>query len=71
MLMGALLARVGWASLAPPGGDFPARRTITTHLRALGALGAAGKAYEYLQAMAGWARGLLAVAGLAGIVKSR
>ncbi len=40
MLMGSLLARVGWASLAPPGGDFPARRTITTHLRALSALGA-------------------------------
>jgi UDP-N-acetylglucosamine 1-carboxyvinyltransferase len=40
MLMGALLARVGWAQLAPPGGDFPARRTITTHLQALAALGA-------------------------------
>lgn len=40
MLMGSLLARVGWATLAPPGGDFPARRTITTHLKALGALGA-------------------------------
>lgn len=40
MLMGSLLARVGWASLAPPGGDFPARRTITTHLRALAQLGA-------------------------------
>ena len=36
-----------------------------------GALGAAGKAYEYLQAMAGWALGLLAVAGFSGIVKSR
>lgn len=40
MLMGALVGRVGAASLAPPGGDFPARRTITTHLRALVALGA-------------------------------
>ncbi|HUR19461.1 MAG TPA: UDP-N-acetylglucosamine 1-carboxyvinyltransferase [Vicinamibacterales bacterium] len=40
MLMGSLLARVGWAALAPPGGDFPTRRTITTHLRALEALGA-------------------------------
>jgi UDP-N-acetylglucosamine 1-carboxyvinyltransferase len=40
MLMGSLLARVGWATLAPPGGDFPARRTISTHLRALQALGA-------------------------------
>lgn len=40
MLMGSLLARVGWATLAPPGGDFPARRSISTHLRALSALGA-------------------------------
>jgi UDP-N-acetylglucosamine 1-carboxyvinyltransferase len=40
MLMGSLLARVGWAQLAPPGGDFPARRTILTHLQALRALGA-------------------------------
>jgi len=40
MLMGSLLARVGWATLAPPGGDFPARRSIATHLRALEALGA-------------------------------
>lgn len=40
MLMGSLLARVGWATLAPPGGDFPARRSIATHLWALKALGA-------------------------------
>ena len=40
LLMGALLGRMGRAVLAPPGGDFPARRTITTHLRALGAMGA-------------------------------
>ncbi|NQW05044.1 MAG: UDP-N-acetylglucosamine 1-carboxyvinyltransferase [Acidobacteria bacterium] len=40
MLMGSLLARVGWATLAPPGGDFPARRSIATHLRALEGLGA-------------------------------
>jgi UDP-N-acetylglucosamine 1-carboxyvinyltransferase len=40
LLLGALVGRVGRASLAPPGGDFPARRTITTHLRALAALGA-------------------------------
>jgi UDP-N-acetylglucosamine 1-carboxyvinyltransferase len=40
MLMGSLLARVGWAQLAPPGGDFPTRRTITTHLFALESLGA-------------------------------
>ncbi len=40
LLLGPLLARRGSARLAPPGGDFPARRTITTHLQALTALGA-------------------------------
>ena len=40
LLLGALVGRVGRAELAPPGGDFPARRTITAHLRALAALGA-------------------------------
>lgn len=40
LLLGALLGRTGRASLAPPGGDFPARRTITTHLGALGVMGA-------------------------------
>jgi UDP-N-acetylglucosamine 1-carboxyvinyltransferase len=40
LLLGPLLARRGSARLAPPGGDFPARRTITTHLQALEALGA-------------------------------
>jgi UDP-N-acetylglucosamine 1-carboxyvinyltransferase len=40
LLAGPLLARRGSARLAPPGGDFPARRTISTHLRALVALGA-------------------------------
>ena len=40
LLLGALVGRVGRAELAPPGGDFPARRTITTHLHALAALGA-------------------------------
>jgi UDP-N-acetylglucosamine 1-carboxyvinyltransferase len=40
LLMGALLGRTGRASLAPPGGDFPARRTIETHLKALRAMGA-------------------------------
>jgi len=38
--MGPLLARRGRARLAPPGGDFPARRTISIHLEALGAMGA-------------------------------
>jgi UDP-N-acetylglucosamine 1-carboxyvinyltransferase len=40
LLLGPLLARVGRANLAPPGGDFPARRTIGTHLEALVAMGA-------------------------------
>jgi len=40
LLIGPLLARRGRARLAPPGGDFPARRTITTHLDALVSMGA-------------------------------
>ncbi|HXH07335.1 MAG TPA: UDP-N-acetylglucosamine 1-carboxyvinyltransferase, partial [Vicinamibacterales bacterium] len=40
LLIGPLLARRGRARLAPPGGDFPARRSIATHVRALEALGA-------------------------------
>src|SRR5436190_1498024 len=40
LLLAPLLARVGSARLAPPGGDFPARRTISTHLEALTAMGA-------------------------------
>ena len=40
LLMGPLLARRGRAVVAPPGGDFPARRTIKTHLEAVIAMGA-------------------------------
>jgi UDP-N-acetylglucosamine 1-carboxyvinyltransferase len=40
LLLGPLLARRGSARLAQPGGDFPARRTISTHLQALVAMGA-------------------------------
>ena len=40
LLLGPLLARRGRARLAPPGGDFPARRTISTHLDALISMGA-------------------------------
>ena len=40
LLLGPLLARTGRAHIAPPGGDFPARRTISTHLEALFAMGA-------------------------------
>jgi UDP-N-acetylglucosamine 1-carboxyvinyltransferase len=39
LLLGPLLARRGRARLAPPGGDFPARRTIATHLDALESMG--------------------------------
>src|SRR6476646_3664648 len=40
LLLGPLLARRGRAILATPGGDFPARRTIATHLEALVSMGA-------------------------------
>jgi UDP-N-acetylglucosamine 1-carboxyvinyltransferase len=40
LLLGPLLARTGRAHIAPPGGDFPARRTISTHLDALFLMGA-------------------------------
>src|SRR5665213_3645434 len=40
LLIGPLLARRGRAHLALPGGDFPARRSISTHLEALQAMGA-------------------------------
>src|SRR5437762_6046239 len=40
LLLGPLLARRRRARLARPGGDFPARRTIATHLDALVAMGA-------------------------------
>ena len=40
LLLGPLLARCGRACLAQPGGDFPARRTIATHLDALISMGA-------------------------------
>src|SRR5919198_99603 len=40
LLIGPLLARTGSAHIAPPGGDFPARRTIATHLGALQSMGA-------------------------------
>ncbi|MBI3050495.1 MAG: UDP-N-acetylglucosamine 1-carboxyvinyltransferase [Acidobacteria bacterium] len=40
LLLGPLLARLGRAHVASPGGDFPARRSISTHLEALAAMGA-------------------------------
>ena len=49
LLSGPLLARAGRAGLGEPGGDFPGRRSVTTHRAALAALGvvpegAAGRA---------------------------
>ena len=38
-LLGPLLARAGRARLARPGGDFPSRRTIATHIQVLHSLG--------------------------------
>ena len=49
LLLGPLLARRGSARLAPPGGDFPARRTISTHLQAL--VGAGRRAASTSRAM--------------------
>src|SRR5436190_2795900 len=46
LLFGPLLARTGRARLAPPGGDFPARRTISTHLEALASMGARMVSHE-------------------------
>jgi UDP-N-acetylglucosamine 1-carboxyvinyltransferase len=40
LLLGPLLARRGRVRIAAPGGDFPARRTIDTHLTALKTMGA-------------------------------
>jgi UDP-N-acetylglucosamine 1-carboxyvinyltransferase len=40
LLLGPLLARRGRARLAPPGGDFPARRSLSAHLEALTTMGA-------------------------------
>ena len=39
LLCGPLLARGGSVRLAPPGGDFPTRRTLSVHLQALAAMG--------------------------------
>jgi UDP-N-acetylglucosamine 1-carboxyvinyltransferase len=46
LLLGPMLVRRGRARLAAPGGDFPARRTIAMHLRALESMGARQVAAE-------------------------
>jgi UDP-N-acetylglucosamine 1-carboxyvinyltransferase len=58
LLMGPLLARKGRALVAPPGGDFPTRRSIRTHLEALSHMGVrvsdgAGHALEAPQGLKG------------------
>jgi UDP-N-acetylglucosamine 1-carboxyvinyltransferase len=58
LLTAPLLARAGRAGLGEPGGDFPGRRSVTTHRRALAALGAVPDAPE--------GRALVAPAGLKG-----
>src|SRR5215471_4347427 len=50
LLLGPLLARRGRARLAQPGGDFPARRSIATHLEALEAMGVRSGAANVLEA---------------------
>ncbi len=40
LLLGPLVARTGRAALGEPGGDFPGRRSVATHHRALAAFGA-------------------------------
>jgi len=57
LLTAPLLARAGRAGLGEPGGDFPGRRSVTTHRRALLALGAVPS---------GDGRALEAPAGLSG-----
>ena len=50
LLVGPLLARMGRARLASPGGDFPGRRTLAVHLQALRAMGvrdAEGEGHEF------------------------
>ncbi len=46
LLVGPLLARLGRARLARPGGDFPGRRTLAAHLQALRAMGVRDEAGE-------------------------
>ncbi len=56
LLTAPLLARARRAGLGEPGGDFPGRRQVTTHRRALAALGAVPESPE--------GRALVAPAGL-------
>jgi UDP-N-acetylglucosamine 1-carboxyvinyltransferase len=87
LLLGPLLARRGRARVAPPGGDFPARRTISTHLDALARMGArildgpdhhleaanlkAASIYLYEASVTGTETALLAAAAAPGISEVR
>ena len=64
LLLGPLLARRGAARLAPPGGDFPARRTISTHIQALsGIRRRAGRRARARTRRAGWAPWRIVLSG--------
>ena len=52
LLVGPLLARMGSVRLAFPGGDFPGRRTIDSHVQALGAMGVVGSSEEFHEFLA-------------------
>jgi UDP-N-acetylglucosamine 1-carboxyvinyltransferase len=73
LLLGPLLARRGSARLAQPGGDFPARRTIATHLHALDAPNGLRGASLYLDeaSVTGTETALLAAAAAKGRTEIR
>jgi UDP-N-acetylglucosamine 1-carboxyvinyltransferase len=70
LLLGPLLARRGRAHLAPPGGDFPARRTLHTHLEVHGGLRPTS-IYLYEASVTGTETALLAAAGAPGTTEIR
>jgi len=67
LLLGPLLARRGRVHIAPPGGDFPAKRTIDTHLTALKAT----SIYLYEASVTGTETALLAAAAAPGFTEIR
>ena len=79
LLLGPLLGRTGKAILGMPGGDFPARRTIATHIDGLVALGAldapnglfAASMYLDEASVTGTETAILAAATIEGITEIR
>jgi UDP-N-acetylglucosamine 1-carboxyvinyltransferase len=81
LLLGPLLARLGKAQLAAPGGDFPARRSIGTHLEALRMMGVivleapdglkSASMYLYEASVTGTETALLAAARAEGVTEIR